>query len=619
MWTQVATPEHPSAREGMGLAYDGADGYVVLFGGLAGQYKTDLQMADVCLNDTWTYRAGVWTNLSIAGPPPACTPAMAYDPADGRVIEYGGIQTLAQNTYALSTNNETWTFVHGRWTNLSALANPWVDTFSMMTYDPDLGAIVLFGLHYQKSSGGTVTPEGLTWEFLDGGWERIPTDEDPLQWSDVYLNGLTFDQADGYLLLLVDNKTWAFIGGDWALVGLVPDDLIGPLGLSFDPKMNETVLFGAEAFYLPHPANENYTWTYVDGAWWNASVDGPPYRSGNGMVFDAYDGYTLTFGGAGKGEVNNLTSLLLADTWIYSPPPTVLNVSTTAVPARVCSRTSLDCGVGTDVTRVTVTVTGEEANANLSSGTDSGKGWVAWGPYYWVPQPTVNFLGWQELVPAPNLAPTATCGLADTTEGSCRPSPSVVSLSGMPGQELVSWSWNGLARYTSFGVGDAWTISFNVEAMGPPYGLVPVDACTTEACGRAGSGMVQGLLSGVVFSPYGNGSRENLSAPLEEVTVVPSPTEGGSTPASSPPPSPPGISTPLPVATPASPVPVSAPSTAPVLTGTAGGISLTALAAGILSAGITTGVRGRLTHRAGVAVRLAKRRSADADRIRGTD
>ncbi|HTT34697.1 MAG TPA: hypothetical protein VMH78_02360 [Thermoplasmata archaeon] len=604
------------------MAYDAADGYVVLYGGFAGISKVGIYDDYLCLNDTWVFKDGVWANLSIAGPPSACAPSMAYDASDGYVVEYGGFQTTAQDHYTPSPNNETWTFEHGRWTELVGIPNPWVEfagASSVMTYDPALGSVILYGEHFQNTSPSMV---GMTWGFNAGFWSRIATANDPISISATLLCGLTYDRADGYPVLVTEDQTWGFINEDWIRLTNPPDPAESLVGFSFDAKLNETVLFGAVFPPGTDSPPMNYTWLYADGSWANASVNGPPYRFSNGMVFDGHDGYTLSFGGEGWGpEANNLTSRMRNDTWIFTPPPTVLNVSVSAEPQRICSRSSLGCGLGTDETRVTVTVVGETAGPGLSSGTDEGQGWVAWGPYAWIPQPTVNFVGWQDLVPAVNLGPAAGCTLADTSPRSCVASPAVVSLNGNPAQEVLSWSWNGLARYTSFGVGDEWTISFNEEAVGPPYGLVPLDACITSACTGAGSGKVQGLLSGIVFSPYGNASMDNLSAPLAEVTVMPSPTQSASTGTNSPPPPPAVIPTPLPVLAPPSPVPVATPAPgipAVVPTTILSGLSLTSLAAGILAAGVTRGVLSRVAHRARVAVPLGRRR-AGPRRVRGSN
>lgn len=103
---------------GAAMAYDAADGYVVLFGGLIGQFKIGNAVYDQCASDTWTYKDGDWLNLSIAGPPPSCAPAMAYDSSAGVVVEYGGVDEYDPSCQCEQVWNQTWTFSRGAWSEL---------------------------------------------------------------------------------------------------------------------------------------------------------------------------------------------------------------------------------------------------------------------------------------------------------------------------------------------------------------------------------------------------------------------------------------------------------------------------------------------------------------------
>ena len=69
------------------MAYDSADGYVVMYGGV---YFT-------ISNETWSYSGFVWTlEHPAANPGAVCFGAMAYDGVDGVVVLQGGI-TLGPN------------------------------------------------------------------------------------------------------------------------------------------------------------------------------------------------------------------------------------------------------------------------------------------------------------------------------------------------------------------------------------------------------------------------------------------------------------------------------------------------------------------------------------------
>jgi hypothetical protein len=77
------------------MAYDPATGDMVLFGGGSNSGL---------LNDTWTWDGTTWTQQSPATSPPArYLASMAYDPATGDMVLFGG----AGNSGFL---NDTWTY-----------------------------------------------------------------------------------------------------------------------------------------------------------------------------------------------------------------------------------------------------------------------------------------------------------------------------------------------------------------------------------------------------------------------------------------------------------------------------------------------------------------------------
>ena len=100
-WTQLSPATSPSARSYASMAYDPAIGKTVLFGG----YDGDSELAD-----TWTWNGTTWTQLSPATSPPARDSAsMAYDPATGNMVLFGG---YGGDGY----DSDTWTFDGSNWT-----------------------------------------------------------------------------------------------------------------------------------------------------------------------------------------------------------------------------------------------------------------------------------------------------------------------------------------------------------------------------------------------------------------------------------------------------------------------------------------------------------------------
>lgn len=97
-WAQIAATGGPSPRVGASMVYDAALGEVLLFGGNAatGYTAASVSQAETFtlgapLNDLWSWNSGGWQQLHPATTPPARFYAqMAYDPASGQVLLFGG-------------------------------------------------------------------------------------------------------------------------------------------------------------------------------------------------------------------------------------------------------------------------------------------------------------------------------------------------------------------------------------------------------------------------------------------------------------------------------------------------------------------------------------------------
>lgn len=123
-----------SSITGVGLAYDYADNYVLLFGGdytLSGACSTLCGTLNGYTNQTWalSYSASTgdytWTNLTastlnVGGhhpPSPRQNAVMGYDGADGYTVLVGG---ASLGTYGFGLYNETWKWSSGKWTEVSS-------------------------------------------------------------------------------------------------------------------------------------------------------------------------------------------------------------------------------------------------------------------------------------------------------------------------------------------------------------------------------------------------------------------------------------------------------------------------------------------------------------------
>src|SRR5205807_277122 len=84
----------------------------------------------VGLGETWEFHAGTWTQLSPSNSPPArFSASMAYDAADGYILLFGG----AGNTVGIL--GDTWEFHGGQWTQLSPASSPSPRQYPSMVYD----------------------------------------------------------------------------------------------------------------------------------------------------------------------------------------------------------------------------------------------------------------------------------------------------------------------------------------------------------------------------------------------------------------------------------------------------------------------------------------------------
>ncbi|HEV8049553.1 MAG TPA: kelch repeat-containing protein [Thermoplasmata archaeon] len=281
--------------------YDAADGYVLMFGGLDPNLST--------IGTTWTFGAGNWTNLtpSLASvPSPRWGAGIAYDVADGYVVMFGGCPDNACS----SVLGDTWTFSHGKWTDLTGSLNvsPSAREGPSMTWDGALGRILLFG------GGG---PPGLvndTWTFVGGAWSRVnvsaspPARDNAMLAFDPVLNESVLFGGVGSSANLGD--TWTFQNRNWSAV---------PAGPAPSPRHAGALLWDGTDRYLLQAtgyADGTYygdTWTFGSGGWspltTNGAVPGPLY--GANAAFDAADGYVLFF----SGQVPQGT---LTTTWTYA-------------------------------------------------------------------------------------------------------------------------------------------------------------------------------------------------------------------------------------------------------------------------------------------------------------
>jgi hypothetical protein len=311
-WTKISTYVHPSSRVAPMAADGQASGTVILFGGAGA--------GNVELNDTWTFHGLVWSHSLPPTPAPRALGMMTYDEADGYVLLFGGITNGSPSL----TVGDTWKFVHGNWAELHPSVAPPPRQDGAITYDQADGYVLLFG--GTTWNGSAVFND--TWSYVGGSWTRVLTSNSPP--GRAYTT-MTYDAADGYVLLFGGadtsgflNDTWAYSGGVWwdpVTSTTAPAERYAE-SMAYDSEDGYVVLFGGD-----NPVSSvalTDTWTYSAGVWTNITATastGPAYGSWGSLVDDTYDGYLVYFGGCDSGSycssvyVTNQTWSFVGGSW----------------------------------------------------------------------------------------------------------------------------------------------------------------------------------------------------------------------------------------------------------------------------------------------------------------
>jgi hypothetical protein len=312
VWTDLSTvlgADQPSPRWLGQMAYDPVDKYVVLFGG-------DNESVSGAYDDTWTYAGGVWTELNPAATPPGrYVGGMTWDAADGYILMFGGHDYPSGTTL-----NDTWTFIHGVWTELYPTVTPAARWRFVMSYDPADGYVLLFG--GTDSTGATYYAD--TWEYLAGNWTDL-TKKVTGAPAATYRAEMAYDPIGGYLVMFggctqvtcPDQSTYTYHNLTWKL--LSPSTKPSArmyFGFTYDSVIGGIVLFGGATTSVETTTVQD-TWAFSNGTWVQLTGLGtaPSDRGFVTMAFDGFDNYTLLFGGATSGT----TTVPLGDTWILGP------------------------------------------------------------------------------------------------------------------------------------------------------------------------------------------------------------------------------------------------------------------------------------------------------------
>lgn len=326
----------PSSRMYPLISNDPQFRHLVVAGGISTSQGTS------SLYDTWTYGQGSWTNVSstVSRQVPEVGGLMTYDAIDGYALEFGG----APSVWSPANTNSTWEFDGRNWTNLSSsvgAAPPATSGFAaQMVYDASSQEVLLTE-HYplDNLSSGLL----LTWTYAHGRWTNI-TSTAGQPTMGIVEGSMTYDAADGYVLQYggfltnatgadnLVNATWKFQNGTWSQVTITgsgfPNPRVGAV-MCYDAQLGAVVLFGGGENLSGGTGSsslsaQNDSWEYSSGVWTNVTstlgLPVPPAWSWNG-AYDSSDGYLLLFPTYGPD-----------DYWVLGDPPPFVRLNLTAGP-----------------------------------------------------------------------------------------------------------------------------------------------------------------------------------------------------------------------------------------------------------------------------------------------
>jgi hypothetical protein len=405
-WVQRSPSGPPFQRMYHAMAYDGARGVTVLFGGwaLLDSYH------EVYMQDTWEWDGTSWVERSPSNDPPARRKdhAMAYDSARGVVVLFGGYYTDYQWEYYWE---DTWEWDGTSWVQPGPVGHPLPRTYHAMAYDSTQGVVVLFG---GKDREDNALDD--TWEWDGTSWvQRSPASHPPAR----FYHAMAYDSTRGVVVLFGGgawgdwlDDTWEWDGTDWVERSPASHPSARSVhAMAYDSARGVVVLFGGEGW----DGQLDDTWEWNGTNWTQLSPPNrPSARSVHAMAYDSARGVVVLFGGLdGSGTHRD-------DTWEWDGTNWMQRGPASQPPARAGHAMAYD-----SAREVTVLFGGSDQGDTWEwDGTD----WVERSParqpsarsghamaYDSVQEAVVLFGGWQthdtwvygSSVPRPPLSPIA--------------------------------------------------------------------------------------------------------------------------------------------------------------------------------------------------------------------
>ncbi|MCA8948100.1 MAG: hypothetical protein KDE27_01280 [Planctomycetes bacterium] len=302
----------PVGRDFAAMAYDPAAGGLLLFGGQATGAITSQNLR-------WTSVG--WQRLTPAvSPPPRSGHALASDTSRNVIVLFGGWDgTVPGPNMPFQYFDDTWEWNGSNWLQRSPVIVPTARHLHVMAYDSARRRTVLTSGWTDRDSGRLLYD---TWEWDGTAWgERTPVHPAPA------FSGATmaYDAARRVTVLTGTPNASAggvylWDGADWSHPFAPGFGYANGTRIVYDAARERIVLFGGgDTNGVPLPVG---TWDW-DGQLWTqrATATAPPPRYWHALAYDPMSAQVVVFGGRG------LQSVRRNDTWILSATNPALAVA----------------------------------------------------------------------------------------------------------------------------------------------------------------------------------------------------------------------------------------------------------------------------------------------------
>jgi N-acetylneuraminic acid mutarotase len=196
-WTQLHPQDSPSPRGDAAIAYDEANGVIVLHDGYCRDHSHP--------QDTWVYDFGEnnWTLMDPGmSPKPQYGHHMIYDTRNGMLVMYGGHWVTSSTSHGYSDGVWTYDFPTDTWTMIDRATTPPGRYWHNLVYDGGSGNMVVFGGELAGDISGSDT-----WLFdaSTNSWEAIISDETPLRRAN---SAMAYDPVHGKIIMFGGLAEW---------------------------------------------------------------------------------------------------------------------------------------------------------------------------------------------------------------------------------------------------------------------------------------------------------------------------------------------------------------------------------------------------------------------------